>query len=501
MRAGKHRNKGLFSGRIVLVTVLTLFMASLQSIVCADNTSRIVVSPEYLVLGTVAGRTAALTRTFTIANGGSGTLNYTLSGNISWFSLGTLSGSVATNTAVVTVTVNPSGLAPGGSPYIGDITVTNTDVPQDVKKIRVRLVILTEDAYVHGSEYDVMGHVTRRIMPDGDMIEYVYNAAGLLAEVHYSDGTSVIYGYDAGGNRTSMTDQHGTTTYAYDELHRLRRVGYPKINPVLYDYDRSGKLVKLTYPDQQEVGYAYDADGRLTSIASAAGTATYEYDNTSNKIIKKSLPNGVYTTYAYDQAGRVVTVSNMKSDHSGISTYRYVYDANNNITSEVEVTASATESKTFSYDKLNRLTRVDYSDGTYEAYTYDAMGNRLTMTTAAGLTNYEYDSSNRLIRAGDAAFFYDKNGNCVKKVSAQKTEIFTYDFNNMLVSYSNGTEVVQYQYDGDRNRIARIVNGVTTRYVNDINRDVVQVLVETNVDNAVTRKYIYGKDLISQETF
>ncbi len=36
---------------------------------------------------------------------------------------------------------------------------------------------------------------------------------------------------------------------------------------------------------------------------------------------------------------------------------------------------------TYTYDDLNRLTTMDYGNGTTTTYTYDAAGNRLTMTT------------------------------------------------------------------------------------------------------------------------
>ncbi len=495
------KNDRVFPGRFLLTLLTGIGFCCFAFAAGADTTSRIVVSPDYLVLNTVAGSTGALTRTVTVANGGAGVLNFSVSESTPWFAVSSSSGAVTMDGTVITLTVDPSGLTPAGSPYVGDVTIVNTDLPQDTKKIRVRLAVLAEDAYVLGFEYDAKGRVTRRITPNGAIMEYAYNNLGKLTGAYYPDGTTVQYTYDAAGNRTSMMDAHGTTTYVYDELNRLRRVQYPQINAIGYEYDRSGKLIKIVYPDQKEVGYTYDADGRLTVVTYPAGTATYEYDNASNTLLKKTLPNGVYTTYVYDKARRVTDVVNRKSDNAEIATYHYAYDANSNITREVETTVAGTITKTYAYDKINRLVRVDYSDGTFEAWTYDAMGNRLTMTTPSGITNYEYDSSNRLLRAGDTAFFYDRNGNLVKKVSAQKTEIFTYDFNNMLVSYVNGTENVWYQYDGDLNRIAKTVNGVTTKYINDINRSVVQVLAETNAGNALTRKYIYGNELISQETF
>ena len=38
---------------------------------------------------------------------------------------------------------------------------------------------------------------------------------------------------------------------------------------------------------------------------------------------------------------------------------------------------------TYTYDSLNRVTKVDYGNGFTEDYTYDAAGNRLTLTVTA----------------------------------------------------------------------------------------------------------------------
>lgn len=42
---------------------------------------------------------------------------------------------------------------------------------------------------------------------------------------------------------------------------------------------------------------------------------------------------------------------------------------------------SFAETITYTYDDLNRLTNVDHGNGIITKYTYDAAGNRLTMTT------------------------------------------------------------------------------------------------------------------------
>jgi YD repeat-containing protein len=51
----------------------------------------------------------------------------------------------------------------------------------------------------------------------------------------------------------------------------------------------------------------------------------------------------------------------------------------------------------YTYDPLYRLTAADYDDGTFFHYTYDAVGNRLTQDTLAGMNAYAYDIANRLM--------------------------------------------------------------------------------------------------------
>lgn len=466
-----------------------------------ETNPRILTIPAYLVFQAKQGQTESLTQTFKIANSGVGTLNYTLAKGAAWLVLSSANGSVTTGENTITVTINPSGLTESGSPYIEDITITNAGVPADNRKIRVRLSLFSQDVYSQTYTYDSNNNLTRRVTPDNEVIEYKYDKLNRLSNIYYPDGKETSYEYDANGNLIKMTDWQGTTYYAYDELNRFRGVQFPDIKPVYYDYDKAGKLTKITYPTDEEVSYGYNDDNQLISVTDNNGTTTYEYDSTkkTNNLTKKTLPNGVYTEYAYDTAKRITDLRNKKADGSNISTYHYDYDANNNITSVAETTPEGTKNTTYTYDKLNRLTNAAYSDGKYETYTYDASGNRLTKTTQDGAINYEYDSDNRLIKAGNTIFFYNKSGNLIKKVTPDKTFNYAYDYNNKLTHYDDGINFVEFGYDGNGNRVTKMVNGRLIRYINDINRPVVQVLLEANRDWYAIKKYTYGLDLISQE--
>jgi RHS repeat-associated protein len=106
---------------------------------------------------------------------------------------------------------------------------------------------------------------------------------------------------------------------------------------------------------------------------------------------------------------------------------------------------------------------------------------------------------------GSVEYGYDSNGNTrtrtKKDAAGVVVETVTYSWNqeNRLVRVQNSNaEVVSYSYDADGVRVSKTVNGVTTEYLVDDNRDYAQVL-EERVNDALTASYVYGWDLISQE--
>ena len=111
----------------------------------------------------------------------------------------------------------------------------------------------------------------------------------------------------------------------------------------------------------------------------------------------------------------------------------------------------------------------------------------MTSTLAArpaGLWNY--DANDRI-----TSDVYDNNGNTVSFAGTQNT----YDFENHLASYG----YITYVYDGDGNRVAKTVGGVTTNYLVDTLNPTgyAQVLDELQ-GGSVARSYTWGLQLVSE---
>ena len=199
------------------------------------------------------------------------------------------------------------------------------------------------------------------------------------------------------------------------------------------------------------------------------------------------------SSFTLDNLNRVTSLNNAKL------IYDYTLDAAGNRRQVIEhLPNEAGRTVNWSYDNIYRLTdeviSLDpHSKNGNAHYDLDPVGNRTQETaTLPGLLpgSFTYDFDDRLNTET-----YDANGNTL--TSGGRT--FTYDFANRLKSMTAGSVSVTIQYDADSNRVAKTVNGVTTRYlVDDLNPTGYAQVVEEVTAGAVTRQYTYGLQRINE---
>ena len=351
--------------------------------------------------------------------------------------------------------------------------------------------------------YDPSGNLETRTDPNGNTMRYEYDPANRLENILYPDGRAVTYSYDSNGRRTQMVDSLGTTTYRYDPFGRLTDVTDANGNHIGYEYDALSNLTALIYPDGSVVRYGYDVDGRLVRVTDASGATTYSY-NAAGQLTDRSLPNGVTTSYTYDDANRLTGIAHVDRAGQTLLAYGYTLDSAGNRTQVIETTREGEQLVTqYAYDSLHRLTGVTYPDDRTVTYAYDAFGNRLTMTTPEGETTYTYNDLSQLVTLTDpdgavTNFRYDNNGNLIERETPDATLHYAYDYENRLTRYADGEIVVEFIYDGDGNRVAKLVNGDQTNYINNINGWLTQVLQEADGDWRINRSYVLGLERIHQ---
>jgi RHS repeat-associated protein len=271
------------------------------------------------------------------------------------------------------------------------------------------------------------------------------------------------------------------------------------------------------------MAYAYDELNRLHEAADLnTGTTSYTYDDVGN-LRSYTYPNSVLNFHEYDSRNRLTNLS-VKRFITPIANYAYtVGPAGHRLTADEELFGSSLNpypssiQRVYGYDRTYRLTNealtVAGLSSSALAYTYDRVGNRLSLaSTLAAIPsdNYGYDANDRL--ASDS---YDANGNTLFAPNFGQGLPDKYDFENRLTERSEPQKHVRIIYDGDGHRVRKIVttptNTVTTYFLVDtVNlTGYAQVMEELTTDTSnpllstpqVTRVYSYGLDLIGQEQF
>ena len=133
--------------------------------------------------------------------------------------------------------------------------------------------------------YDIAGRLTSYTSGGGNTIRYDYDKLNNLVEKAFEDAhgeesaPGVLYGYDALGQRVSMMDASGESSYTWDGLGRITSVTDGSGETVSYEYDGSDRLAAIVYPDGESVRYGYDLNDNLTSVTDRTGAeTTYVYD-------------------------------------------------------------------------------------------------------------------------------------------------------------------------------------------------------------------------------
>ncbi|MEK4456186.1 RHS repeat-associated core domain-containing protein [Paenibacillus sp. FSL R10-2748] len=268
---------------------------------------------------------------------------------------------------------------------------------------------------------------------------------------------TVSYVYDAAGKRLSMTDQTGTTSYAYDPYtEQLDTLSYPGGLKLSNQYDANGNRAEMTGPFGEQVNYTYDQLNRLKTVGSTKDKPVSEYSYTKNGLLDSTVSANGYRQQNKYNGIELVELKHTRSD-AETNSFQYSYDPGKNITKR---TQNGVED-TFTYDKLNRIAT---STENQDAYSYDARGNRLTMETER--TPHTKPRENR------------------------------FDDQNRLTQVKADGKLVEYQYNGDGLLTDRIQDGVHIRYYYDGNS--AQIIAEATIENGkpvLKANYIRGLKL------
>ncbi len=356
--------------------------------------------------------------------------------------------------------------------------------------------------------YDAVGNMVGRTDENGQTTTYMYDTLNRRTATSYPDGTYIYNDYDNEGNLLQTLSTYGAgenVSYLYNQLNRItsKTVDYGDFQKTIsYTYDENGNRLTMTDPLGGTTTYAYNALDRPASITDPSGDSTlYSYDTLGRRIRVQYSGSPQSTNYTYDNAGRFVTLEHF-SNGNPLSSYQYIYDNVGNI---LTLNESGVGNTSYTYDAVYHLIHAAYPDGSYETYTYDASGNRLSKETDTKLIEYTYDSDNRLLSDSTYTYTYDNNGNQMSKERVVQscdpldpfgicfdiieTISYTYDYENRLIAVNPPSEPnSSYSYAADGTRLSVTVGNLTTYYLYDRSN----FIMELDVSGNVIASYVNG---------
>ena len=280
--------------------------------------------------------------------------------------------------------------------------------------------------------FDVLGRTTQVTMPRGDD-----------ANPSYTTTVQTTYG----GEVTTITDQ----------ANKERRLVTDALGRVIKSHEPTTSGLGTVGAPNQETTYMYDPLDNLVKITQGSQQRYFKYDSLSRLIREKSAEQTANSSY------------NLSDSVTGNSSWsrKLEYNSYGLLTRSSDARGVLAD---FSYDALNRLTLVDYSDSTPDArYYYDSQ------TLPSGAPSYTHGYANGRVIAmtyGSSSsitgnyYGYDSMGrvNEQRQVTGSNTYSLSYTYNlaGLLATETYPTgRVLTHSYDNAA-RLSQISDGTTT---------------------------------------
>ncbi|KIQ66412.1 hypothetical protein TR51_02020 [Kitasatospora griseola] len=336
----------------------------------------------------------------------------------------------------------------------------------------------------------------------GKSLTRVLDALGRLISYTDADGGTTTTEFDKYGKPTKVTDPTGSTTYTYDRAKEPRGLVTSVNDSVAGEftakYGPDGQLVEQTYPGgivrKDTLNAVGEATGRTYTRASDGAVVwAQSVDVSTQGVVATDTSSTATRSYSYDRLGRL-TKAQQTTVAAGCVTRQYAFDAHSNRLAKSTSPSAATGgcgtdnpvTETHTYDSADRLTDP--------GYTYDAFGR--TATTGTGSTNAYW--------ANDKAASQQKGDDkqTWQLDPAHRFTAFTTEKKQTDGSWANATSKLNhYGDDSDEVRwtIEDTTQGTLTRNVSGPDTDLVATTSKTG-DVQLQLTNLFGSVVVTTDT-
>jgi RHS repeat-associated protein len=362
--------------------------------------------------------------------------------------------------------------------------------------------ITTQYAYNLNREIDL---ITR---PDGQTIDFVYDATGKLSTVNLPNAEQYVRTYNpTTGKLATLTSPDGETlSYTYDgSLLKSTAMTGTISGTVNRTYNSDFRVTATDINGANSVSYTYDDDG----VPETAGSLDL-IPNATTGLLDGTTLNNVTSSNTHNGFGEL-TAETYSVSSTPVYQVSYTRDDLGRIAERTEMINGETTSYEYEYDLAGRLTDL-YLNGEADPtshYDYDDNGNRVSFSDYRDVTpvveNGTFDDQDRMTSYGNntdgyTAYEYSANGELESKTLNGQTTNYTYDVlgNLRAVTLPDTTEIT-YIHDGANRRVGKVVDGALEYGL--FYQDALKPIAELNASGALVSRFVYGSKYNTPDYF
>ncbi|MGB3927811.1 MAG: RHS repeat-associated core domain-containing protein [Sphingobium sp.] len=283
----------------------------------------------------------------------------------------------------------------------------------------------------------------------GQTTSYAYDDLNRVKTVTRPAGEATSqFAYDNVGRLLSVTEGSAVTSFTYNPWNQpLSETG--ALGTVSWEYDLAGRRTRLIYPDGQYLRYDYDRVDRVKyvrengSVATTARIAAFTYDDLGRRTeLQRGVGTGsTVTSYGYDPASRLTSLGIDLTGTADDLDLGFTYSpaseiATRSLSNDAYAKYGIASESTYTPNHLDEYTNIT-ANGVPTPLESDLDGN----LSRNGATYYTHDSRNRLTGAtggASASLFYDPVGRLSRSVSGGTATRYLYDGPRIIAEYSDG---------------------------------------------------------------